>query len=239
MTISNNMKEIEEISNTSFGCEFCGRKFLRESTIYKHICEYKHRWLEKDRQGNRIAYQTYILFYKKNSASKKIKTYEEFIKSAYYIAFVKFGNYCVDINAININRFAEWLLKNKIKIDTWTSDKNYTAYLIDYLKSEDPLDAVARSIETTIKLAEIDNIQSSDLLRYGNSNRICQNIVNGKISPWMLYSCNSGVHFLETLNPTQIKIVNDYINPEYWALKLKRNTDVVLQIKELLNNGGY
>lgn len=239
MKTSSNTKEIEEISETKFGCEFCGRKFLRESTVFKHICEYKHRWLEKDKQSNRIAYQTFIQFYKKNSASKKQKTYEEFIKSAYYIAFVKFGNYCVEINALNIPRFSEWLVKNQIKIDSWNSDKNYNAYLLDYIKSEDPLDAIARSIETTIKLSEIENIQSNDILRYGNANRICQNITNGKISPWMLYCCDSGVRFLETLNQTQIKIVSDYINPEYWALKLKRNSDIVKQIREMLNTGHY
>lgn len=233
------MKKTEVINNTPYGCEFCNRKFIRESTVLKHICEYKHRWLDKDRHSNRIAFQTYIQFYQKNSSSKKQRTYEEFIKSAYYTAFVKFGNYCIDVNVLNIPRFLDWLIKNQIKIDSWNTDTNYNKFLIEYLRVEDPFDAIKRSVETTIELSEIEKIQSCDILRYGNSNRICQNIVNGKISPWMLYCSDSGIRFLDTLNETQVKIVTEYINPEQWAIKFKKNVNVVNQIKEILNAGNY
>ena len=166
-----------------YGCEFCKREFARESTVAKHICEYKHRWLEKDRRGNQIGFQSWMQFYKKNTGSRKHNTYEEFIRSAYYIAFVKYGTFCVDINALNIPRFTEWLLKNQIKIDSWCSDSTYTRYLIEYLRHEDPLDAIARSIETTIEKAEKEGIRSCDYLRYGNPNSICYQVTLGKISP--------------------------------------------------------
>ena len=166
----NNTKKNSETEAPHYGCEFCGRTFARESTITKHICEYKHRWLEKDRAGNRIGFQTWLQFYVKTSTSKKKRTYEEFIKSAYYTAFVKFGNYCVEINALNISRFTDWLLKNQIRIDAWCTDSTYTKYLIEYLRIEDPLDAIARSVETSITLAEAAGILSKDVLRYGNAN---------------------------------------------------------------------
>ena len=139
-----------ETSATDYSCEFCNRKFVRERTLISHICETKHRWLEKDKQGNRIAYQSFLDFYKKNTASKKPKSQLEFIKSAYYSAFLKFGNYCVSINCINIPRFCDWLLKNNIKLDNWCQDTNYTKYLIEYLKIEDPLDAIARSVAVAV-----------------------------------------------------------------------------------------
>lgn len=233
------MKKTEETDKTKFGCEFCGRNFLRESTVLKHICEYKHRWIEKDRPGNRLAFQAWLQFYKKNSTSKKTRTYEEFIKSAYYTAFVKFGNYCVEINALNVSRFAEWLVKNQIKIDTWNTDTVYTKYLIDYLRTEDPLDAIKRSVETTLEKSEEDHIASKDYLRYGNPNKICYAITTGKISPWMLYNSNSGIEFLEKLDSTQQKMIMDYINPEMWAIKFKRDTENVKQVKELLTIAGY
>lgn len=238
MKKSNNTKEKEEISN-NYGCEFCGRTFLRESTVIKHICEYKQRWQQKDLQGNRIGFQTWREFYKKNSASKKHKTYEEFIKSAYYTAFVKFGNHCVNINAININRYAEWLIKNQIRIDAWCSDVTYTKYLIEYLRIENPFDAIHRSVENCAKLAEIDHIQPNDVLRYSNTNRICQYIMNGKISPWMLYCSDSGIQLLEKLNPDQVKIISDYINTEQWALKFHRDPITKQKIVDTLTEAGY
>jgi hypothetical protein len=234
-----NTKKNSETEAPHYGCEFCGRTFARESTITKHICEYKHRWLEKDRAGNRIGFQTWLQFYIKTSTSKKKRTYEEFIKSAYYTAFVKFGNYCVEINALNISRFTDWLLKNQIKIDTWCTDSTYNKYLIEYLRIEDPLDAIARGVETTITLAEAAGILSKDVLRYGNSNRICHNITTGKISPWLLYHSDSGKKFLDNLSDPQVAMVIDYINPELWAIKFKREPENVKQVKEILNLAGY
>lgn len=240
MKKSNSTKKTEEIDKPlKYGCDFCGRTFARETTVGKHICEYKNRWINKDLQSNRIGFQAWMQFYQKNTATKKKKTYEDFIKSAYYTAFVKFGAYCVSVNAINISRFTDWLLKNQIKVDTWCSDTIYTKYLIEYLRTEDPLDGIARSVETTIEWSSKDNILPRDYLRYGNPNRICQLISVGKITPWMLYQSQSGVRFLETLNPESAKMIMDYINPEQWALKFHREPENVKQVKELLNAGGY
>jgi len=238
MMISENMKNKEETAN-KFGCEFCGRSFQRETTIAKHICEYKQRWMNKDMKGNRLGLQAWLQFYDKNTPTKKKRTYEDFMKSAYYSAFVKFGMYCADINALNVSRFVDWLLDNQIKIDTWCSDKNYSRFLVEYLRAEDPLDALARSIETTINLAEEQGIYSKDILRYGNSNKICVAVTNGKISPWMLYHSESGTRFLDTLDNTQVKMIIDYINPELWAIKFKRDPENVRQVKELLSAAGF
>lgn len=203
------------------------------------MCEYKHRWLEKDKHSNRVGFQAWLQFYQKNTIAKKSRTYEEFIKSAYYTAFIKFGAYCVGVNAINISRFTDWLLKNQIKIDTWCTDTNYNKYLIEYLRTENPYDAIHRSIETTIEWAEKDNILPNDYLRYGNTNRICQLICSGKISPWLLFQSNGGVNFLDTLNQDHVKLIFDYINPEQWALKFHREPEHVREVKEILTAGGY
>jgi len=229
----------DEATNSTYSCEFCNRKFVREKTLLTHICETKHRWLEKDRRGNQIGFQTYVQFYKKHSAAKKEKTYEEFIKSPYYIAFVKFGNYCIGTNVVNVNRYVNWLLKDNIKLDNWAQDSNYTKFLIEYLRNEDPFDAIARSVEYCMELAEQDRIQIHDVLRYGNPNRICYGITTGKISPWMLYCSDSGTQFLDNLNPDHVKIVIDYIDPEQWALKFHREPDLRNKIKDTLREAGY
>lgn len=240
MTILKNTKEkVETDKPIKYSCEFCKREFARESTVAKHICEYKHRWLEKDRRGSQIGFQAWVQFYKQNTGSRKHNTYEEFIKSAYYTAFVKFGTFCVDVNALNVSRFTDWLLKNQIKIDSWCSDNTYTRYLIEYLRHEDPMDAIARSVETTIALAQEEGIRACDYLRYGNANKICYQVTLGKISPWMLYHSDSGSQFLDTLTPDRVKIIIDYINPEQWALKFKKNPDDARQVKEILTAGGY
>lgn len=235
--ILSSMKKTEAIKHQ---CEFCEQEFVRESSFLKHICKYKHRWIEKDKQGNRIGFQAWLQFYSKTSmSSSKNRTYIEFVKSPYYTAFVKFGTHCAEINAINISMFVEWLLKHQIKIDTWCKDTVYDKYLIEHLRTEDPYDAITRSIEYTIVKAEEEGIQSKDYLRYGNKNKISYAITTGKISPWMLFQSNSGVGFLDTLNPEHISMIISYINPELWTIKFKRDPEIAKQIKELLNAGGY
>ena len=90
MRTSKNMKKTEETLENQ--CEFCKKVFKRESSIVNHTCEGKRRWLDKDLQSNRIGFQTWLVFYEKNTMAKKPRTYNDFIKSPYYLAFVKFGN---------------------------------------------------------------------------------------------------------------------------------------------------
>jgi hypothetical protein len=130
-------------------------------------------------------------------------------------------------------------LKNQVKVDAWNSDNSYNKFLTEYLREEDPLDAIARSIETTILLAESERVLNRDILRYANKNKICYAITTGKISPWMLYQSDSGTKFLDGLDETQVKMIIDYINPELWAIKFIRDMKIVPQVKELLVAVGY
>ena len=149
------LEHTKENSVTSkFSCEFCKKSFSRERTLVSHLCEKKQRWLNKDHPGNRIGFQCWVQFYSKHSTSKtKNKTHEEFIYSPYYIAFVKFGSYCVDAKVINIPRYVDWLLKEQIKLDDWTSDRVYNRFLCEYLRIEDPFDAIYRGVENCTELS--------------------------------------------------------------------------------------
>ena len=233
------MKKKTETETEKFGCEFCGRDFIRETTMMKHLCENKRRWQDRDRHGNRIGFQTWLQFYEKNTASLKKRSYLDFTKSSYYVAFVKFGTYCAEAKVINVARYVDWLLREKVRVDNWAQDSSYTKFLIEYLRTEDPMDSIARSIETTIKLAQEESIQTKDCLRYCNKNKVCYAVTTGKISPWMLFHSESGIKFIESLDNTQQKMILEYINPEQWALRFLRDKDNVAQVKELMKAGGY
>ena len=69
-------------TKSKFGCDFCGRSFAKESTIDKHICEYKRRWGDKNLKGNRIGFNAWLNFYAQNTSTKKPKTYLDFTKSS-------------------------------------------------------------------------------------------------------------------------------------------------------------
>lgn len=225
--------------DSKFTCEFCSGKFVRASTIDKHLCETKNRWLERDKKTNQLGFNSWVQFFKTTTLHQKSRTYLDFIKSPYYSAFIKFGTYCFEINVINVSRYIDWLLKNNIRIDNWCQDTNYTKFLIEYLRVEDPMDAIARSIEHSMTLVKPENIKPSDCLRYINTNRICYSITTGKISPWMLYQSDSGVNFLSKLQQDHVAMITPYISPEIWAIKFIKDKEVVTQVKALLKEAGY
>jgi hypothetical protein len=219
-------------------CKFCGKSFAKETTLISHMCEQKRRHQQKDDAGVRIGYNTYLIFYKATQGNK-VKTYEDFAKSPYYSAFVKFGNYCIDIKAVKPEKFAEYVIKTNKKLDYWCSDSIYTEYLSQQMQTENTLDALRRAIETSIKWAEQNNANPQDILRYGNANKACQLIAAGRISPWVLYNCESGQELLGNLTEDQVKVIWDYIDPEIWNKKIKDYPDEVATLKEILKEAGW
>lgn len=223
----------------TFVCEYCKKTFARESSIEVHMCEPKRRRLNKDDPGVRIGFLAYIKFYEMAQGSAKLKTYEDFCDSSYYLAFTKFGRYCVDIRAINPTQFMNWLLKHQKKIDRWASDAFYTEYLIWYLTIEAVDDALARAMEYAIDWAEKNNHPSQDCVRYGNPNAVCYAITTGRLSPWVIYNSESGQKFLSDANQEQLAMVWPYINVDVWNKKFSDYPADQEYAREILQKAGW
>lgn len=223
----------------SFVCEYCKKSFVRESSIEVHMCEPKRRRINKDEAGVRIGFQAYIKFYEMMQGTAKLKTYDDFCESSYYLAFVKFGRYCVSSKVISPGRFMDWLLKNQKKIDRWCSDNLYTEYLIWYLAIEAVDDALARAIEYSIDWSEKTGNPSQDCVRYGNTNAICYAITTGRLSPWVIYSSESGQKFLSEASSDQIAMVWPYINSDVWHKKFTDYQADHEYAKDILTKAGW
>lgn len=224
---------------TKFACDFCGKTFAKETTIESHLCESKRRHREKNEAGVRLGFQAFVKFYESVQRSAKPKTFDDFAKSAYYKAFVKFGRYCVDTRTINPAQFMIWLLKHNKRIDYWCSDAVYTEYLLDYLKVEAVSDALARAIEFSLDWAEKTQAQPQDCLRYGNTNAICFAITSGRISPWVIYNSESGQNFLASLNPEQVSMIWPYINSDTWSAKFAESSADKAYAQDILKKAGW
>jgi len=220
-------------------CKFCNKFFTKLSTLSVHLCEPKRRAQQRDEVGVRLGFNAYMRFYEMTQGSNKKKTYEDFSGSPYYSAFVKFGQYCVSIRAINPTRFTEWLLKNNKKLDQWCRDKLYTEYLTEYLKVEHVTDALARAVEYSIDWSEKHNAPAHDILRYGNTNSICFAITTGRLSGWVIYNSESGQKFLSTLNTEQVAMIWPYIDSDFWQKKFKDYPEDVDLAKEILEKAGW
>lgn len=223
----------------TFKCEYCEKQFVKETSLAAHACEPKRRALQKDEPGVRLGFQAYVKFYSNVSGSAKPKTYEEFAKSAYYKAFVKFGRYCVEIRAINPAQFMSWLLKTQKKIDYWCSDRVYTEYLLEYLRIEAVEDALARAIEYGMDWEEKTQHPARDCLRFGNINAICYAVTTGRISPWVIYNSESGQKFLNSLDPTQVTMIWPYIDSDIWQKKFREYSQDQQYAQDILKQAGW
>lgn len=226
-------------NESTFACKFCKKEFRREQSLEVHLCEAKKRYRDQNEPGVRLGFQSYLRFYEINQGSAKLKTYDDFCESSYYKAFVKFGRYCCNVKVINPKQFLEWLLKNNKKIDRWASDQLYTEYLLKYLLIEHVNDAIARAIEFGIQWGEKHQAQPHDCLRFGSANAMCYAITTGRLSPWVVYNCESGQKFLNELDQGQIAMIWPYIDSDQWMKKFSDYPADQEWAKEMLNNAGW
>lgn len=221
-----------------FVCKYCSKSFRKESTLSCHLCETKRRWQQEKETGVQLGYRSYLRFYEMSQGSAKLKTYADFVESPYYSAFVKFGQYLVQIRAINVAAFTEFVIRENKKLDQWTRDHIYEEYLYDYLRREHPNDALERSLLEMQRWADERNENFADAFRKGSPNLICMMIRNGRISPWVLYNCASGVDFISKLNEEQLVSIYKYIDAGYWQHKFKDFVADTEYLKEALKIAG-
>lgn len=226
-------------SENPYTCEFCNRSFKKEVTIITHMCEKKKRWEDRDTRVSTIAYHLWNTFFEKHIVVKSDKRkFRDFINNQYYGYFVRFAKYCVD-NVENIESYFDWLIENKVKIDDWNTDTVYMKFLIDFLKKENSINAVTRSInnlkDETFKYGIPFNSTVFDKI---GQNRSCHMIIRGKISPWLLYNSNTGSDFLATLNESQLSIIFPIIDPTFWNVKFRMNSESVTEVKSIISKEG-
>jgi len=226
-------------TDTDHVCQYCHRKFQRETSLVVHVCAAKKRYQEQNDTGVQLGLQAYLKFYKITQGSAKLKTFDDFAESSYYTAFVKFGRYCQSIRAVNVSQFIEWVINKNKKIDHWCSDKVYEEYLIEHLRVESVIDALTRAIEFSVEWGDREQYPAHDFLRYGNTNAICYAVTVGKISAWIIYNCESGQRFLETLNSEQLTMLWPYIDADFWQKKFKEYLADQEYAKHILTKAGW
>jgi len=225
----------------TFTCQYCKKSYTKESTLSAHLCEPKRRAQNQNDPDVQLGYKAYLRFYEITQGSAKLKTYDDFAGSSFYSAFVKFGRHCRGIRCVNFGSYADWLLKNNKKLDQWTKDAFYVEWLQQYMRKESVDDAVERAFKEMQDYSDSHPQLANgflDYFRQGGTNIICHHIANGRISPWIVYNCDSGVEFLSSLNEEQLTIIMPWIDPDFWQRKFKDYVADTEYIKNILQQAG-
>lgn len=220
----------------TYKCEYCGKSFARERTLSVHMCEKKRRHLSKSDKDIQLAFRVYQLFYKIATNTKALKTFEDFSSSQYYLGFVKFSRYCIDLKVDDVESFVKWLLTNQKSLDRWASDTNFIQWTKERLKKESPDRGIERTILFLQEWQEETGNNFNEYFNIVSPNIAVFHICSGKINPWVIYSSSSAMNLIERLNQEQLNMVIDYIDPDFWEKKIKMQKDDHQWVKSVLGN---
>ena len=185
------------------------------------MCEQKRRHLQKNEKRVQLGYYAFNQFYKLSAGSKKDKTYEEFCKSQYYNAFVKFGSFISNVKPLYPEKYIDYVVTSGVKLDHWAREELYEKYALELILKESVETAVERSIKNMMEWGADKEARWEDYFNYASLNRATQDIKDGKISPWLILNCKTGKEMLSKFNDEQLQMIERFINPSFWPSKLK------------------
>ena len=230
-TAENVVSQLGDIKVTmgAFKCEYCKKSFQREGTLMAHSCEKKRRWKSKDNQDVLVGFSSYDLFYRIEMQSKP-REYKDFVDSQYYTAFVKYGNYCINTRVIDQEQFTRWLIKNKVKLKDWPTDKMYLLFVQDHCKRE----SVERALERFVQHAS--TTQYFDTFWESASGYIIADWVEmGKISPWIIISSKRAERAIGAMPNECVNRIANCIDADYWAKKRQLNPHDAHFVQEMID----
>ena len=220
--------------NQPFVCQHCSKGFMQEKTLFVHVCEQKRRYLARTEKHVILGYDTFNRFYKMSQNFKGDKTYEEFARSPYYNAFVKFGSFVSNVNPLYPDKFINYVVTSGVKLDHWCRDELYDDYVVHLIKNEPVEVALERSVSHMLSWANDNNSQFNHYFLYVSLSRACYDIRDGKVSPWLVLNCTSGKDMLRKFNDEQLMAVNVVMDVPFWLSKFKRSPGDVNLVKDVV-----
>jgi hypothetical protein len=221
-------------SEKPYKCEYCKKGFVKEKTLFSHVCEKKRRALQKDEKRVRLGVYAFNQFYKLSAGAKRDKTYEEFCNSQYYNAFVKFGSFVSNVKPLYPEKYINYVVTSGVKLDQWCREEMYETYATELIRKEGVETALERSVNTMVEWAEENNSVWNHYFMYVSPNRAVWHIRDGKISPWLLLNCKTGKEMLNKFSDEQLNLIYHVLDPKHWALRFKRQADDVKLVKEVV-----
>jgi hypothetical protein len=222
-------------SSKPFVCEYCNTGYSKEKTLIVHICEQKRRHLQQKEKRVQLGFYAFNQFYKLSAGAKKEKTYTDFCKSQYYNAFVKFGSFISNVRPLYPEKYIDYVVTSRVKLDHWCKEEMYEKYAIELIRKEGVETALERSVMTMMEWAD-ENTPApwNHYFQHIGLNTAVWNIKDGKISPWLILNCKTGKDMLGKFNDEQLNMIYHVLDPSHWAMRFKRNPKDVELVKEVV-----
>jgi hypothetical protein len=198
------------------------------------MCEQKRRHLAKNERHVQMGFQTFDRFFKVVQRFEGQKTYDDFARSPYYSAFVKFGSFLSNVNPLYPEKFIDYVVTSGVKIEHWCKESLYLDYVLYFIKTENVETALQRTISSMMDWADTHNSVWNHYFLYVSTNRCTFDIKDGKISPWLLLNSVSGKQLLSQLSDEQLSSIGSMIDPIFWVSKFQSNNDDLDLVRQVI-----
>lgn len=239
---SDNSKKLEEFKAVTDKptCEFCKSSFAKEETLLVHVCAKKERWLARDEKQVKMGFMFFQKYYQMSfrATMHRNKTFEDFINSSLYIGFVRFAKYVIDINAIDPEKYIEFLIRAQVPLKNWEKAFVYEQYIRELNKSEPVEAAFERNVLLMQQWSMDTGLEWSDFFREVNPILATKWIQGGRISPWILYTAESADSLFSRMSAEQVAMIEKTVEPKFWERKFKENPDDLEFVQSVLKDAG-
>lgn len=211
-------KKTVSLSPPKFICDFCGKGYRYQNAFESHTCDNKIRYINRDEQNERVAFQIYQYWYK--ATTRKEPTIMDFVKSQLYDHFLKFSEFVIERNPPNRwKNYVDWLIKKRTVHNEWYIQKTYDEYIVNMLKTEDYIVALNRSLDTVSKYCVEKNISVSSFMETITPPRMLLLLETGRISPWLLLLSKDKNAFMTRLSEDDGVRIHQIVKTDYWFRK--------------------
>jgi hypothetical protein len=215
----------------SFECKYCRKKIATERVYLRHECKEMVRTKEIQTPVGRAAYGLYGHWLE--CQRRKAPPIETFMTSSYYTAFIKFAQYCRDLQIADSKAYVKLMVSEKLQPNLWQHPDAYRRYLEWCDKRSTPMEQTSVSVDTMLTLSEIFEVPTSDVFPKLAFGEMLELIQQRKLSPWLLFCSRKFKDWLNGHSSTDRHLMMKQIGVDYWSYKLEKHPQEVRDIKQI------
>lgn len=213
-------------------CQHCHKKFQREKAFLNHKCKLMIREEELRTPIGQAAWRFYQDWIR--MLHKRVPDDRAFLKSHYYLSFIKFAKFVKHINLPTPVKFIKLMVTEKYDPTMWLMDEVYAIYM-EYLDTgQSSIEHFNITIATLDKKAQEYNCYFDEIFNYISASEVIELLKQRRLSPLVLLSSTKFSKFLvdtSKKNFEQYIILERLIRPIYWKEQYGKHKNLFESMK--------
>lgn len=221
------------MNDYKFTCNFCGKRFVRESWYLKHKCEKMRRDEEIRTPIGQAAWNYYQYWFTKNR--KNPRNINTFLTSGFYKPFIKFSKHVCETSLPEPKTFINFMINKQYDPHMWLNRSIYNAYLIYLDRQSDPWSRIVTTIKTIQRYCYGEECEISEIFDKITPPELIHKIYSRDLSPWILLHSPKFLHYYKNkIDPTERIRIDSIISIKFWVERFDKNPDVVNEVKNII-----